>query len=630
MNGSITSRGADIQSENFFAENMAVIAKRWPGLARRILNIKPGERVITELARNNQMTAVITTGNERLYVHSTYNPSSEAQRLAESIPYDQTFFLVLYGFGLGYYAENILPRLNKKCRLIVIEPDLELFAVALRSRNLRQVLSNDAIFITGGDASQVEQDLAALIHTTYLFTVSNMHFITLPYCRRLYYDFVRQTRERLFRQIHSMLFEIGNDVADTLTGLRQSFANLKTILRTPSLSSLKGAYDGKPAIIVSAGPSLKKNVDLLDRAKGKALILATDAVLKLLLKKGILPDAVLSVERGFETYNYFYRNVDIPREIVLVGLSVLVPEIFNYYPGKKLVVFRQGEALSEWIAGVMGAESLLKVGGSVAHLAFSLARHLGANPIIFVGQDLAYSPEGETHGVGEYYGERVDVNKAEEYVPDYNGKLIPSTRIWKNFLTWFETEIAETNAICIDATEGGAYIQGTLIMTLNEALEKYAHRAIKPFYEVIPEDNCRTLERYELFKVLMKEQINKNNALSSKAIQAIKNSRRMQQMLALGGARSPKEIRRFQRMLELNDKHLVEIFQEPFLRAFIQTLVTITHFKINKLGIIDNPNKLEQSLRIQESTFQQIDGIIKVINNELELLYQQAIDVLNS
>lgn len=619
MNGSYFYVKPEAQA-GYWSSNLEILAKRFPQLLSRLLSVEPTGKVQVYQARNGMETvALLNKAGQELSVHSRYNPQAEAERIAQSIPYEKIFLLIIYGLGLGYHIRAILPRLNKKCRLVVIEPDVELLRAALERVDLRDLLAAEPLFLTAGSQAEVEQDLAKLIHTTHLFVVSNMHFVVLPYCEHMYKDFVRGTQERLFALIHSMFFEIGNDIGDTLTGLRQSFANLDIILSSPSLADLSGVYTGKPAIVVSAGPSLKKNVDLLGQAKGKALILATDAVLKLLLQKNIIPDAVFSVERGIEIFNYFYKDVNIPEEVVLVGLALVSPEVYRYYPGRKLVCFRETELMSEWIDQVTGANSLLRVGGSVAHLAFSFARHLGADPIVFIGQDLAYSPEGYSHGVGDYLGEKVDLSKVEVFVPGYDGKPLPSTVVWKNFLTWFETEIAQTNARCIDATEGGARIRGTEIMTLREVIDRYCQTPIPPLYTVLPErTEINRKERAEKVKKAIKEQEWRNRRLQKKAIKAVKYIQEMLNIMARGGARTAGEIRRVRKLLEWIDRALLEIFGEGFLRVFIQTLVATAHFRINALGVVDTPDKLKQSLLIQYNLYTQIAGVIEIINQELE------------
>ena len=48
-----------------------------------------------------------------------------------------------------------------------------------------------------------------------------------------------------------------------------------------------------PAILVSAGPSLDKNISELKKAQGKAFIVVVDAALRTVLRAGVRPDLTI-------------------------------------------------------------------------------------------------------------------------------------------------------------------------------------------------------------------------------------------------------------------------------------------------------------------------------------------------
>ena len=57
-----------------------------------------------------------------------------------------------------------------------------------------------------------------------------------------------------------------------------------------------GIFWAPSIILVSAGPSLNKNIMELKKAKNKAFIVATDTAVKPLLKAGIEPDLMVMVD----------------------------------------------------------------------------------------------------------------------------------------------------------------------------------------------------------------------------------------------------------------------------------------------------------------------------------------------
>lgn len=79
--------------------------------------------------------------------------------------------------------------------------------------------------------------------------------------------------------------------------------NLPALLEGASVEGMQ-TYFGEhldtevPAIIVSAGPSLDKNIRMLKRAKGHAFLIGVDSALKALLREEIRPDIAISIDPG--------------------------------------------------------------------------------------------------------------------------------------------------------------------------------------------------------------------------------------------------------------------------------------------------------------------------------------------
>jgi hypothetical protein len=110
------------------------------------------------------------------------------------------------------------------------------------------------------------------------------------------------------------------------------------------------------------------------------------------------------------------------------------------------------------------APSYLLTGGSVTTTAFSLAQHMGANPIILIGQDLAWT-DGKDHAdgyVSQYSREQLEARHAKGFeIEGYDGKPVRTERQLLYYKTWFEQRIAlMPDRLIVNATEGGARIEG--------------------------------------------------------------------------------------------------------------------------------------------------------------------------
>jgi hypothetical protein len=111
---------------------------------------------------------------------------------------------------------------------------------------------------------------------------------------------------------------------------------------------------------------------------------------------------------------------------------------------------------------------------TVSHLAFLVARYMGCNPIILAGLDLSF-PENKHHSKGCAKTWAVDFEKWQFIeIEDVHGGKVKTCDQFLYMLRLLEREIARTDALCIDATEGGARIKGTTVLPLEEALHLYA------------------------------------------------------------------------------------------------------------------------------------------------------------
>ncbi len=93
--------------------------------------------------------------------------------------------------------------------------------------------------------------------------------------------------------------------------------------------------DDVPVIVVSAGPSLNKNIEDLKKAVGKACIIATDTAMKPLLNAGIVPDLFVIVD-GLKPAVLF-EHKDISKTAMLIMTGVSIPSM-DMHKGKNFLL----------------------------------------------------------------------------------------------------------------------------------------------------------------------------------------------------------------------------------------------------------------------------------------------------
>lgn len=574
-------------------------------------------------------TAMFSSSDGKTYMlHSVVDPIREANELIKSVDTSKSSLYVVFGTGLGYHLKALQAAMTPSSRAIVLEP-YEDFLDFWEKKEVVSKLADKRFTFIAGDLQALQPKLDNLMRGQNIMVASNLRFVVLPAYARAFREWVKETEMQLISLIKNRVFEMGNDVADTLQGIRQIMYNLGELVCSVGAKNLEEAYQGKPAIIVSAGPSLNKNVDLLHKVKGKALILCVDASLNILLQKGIMPDAVFSIERGIETYNHFYKDRVLPSEPVLIAPPVVYPNIFDEFPGEKVVLFRKNEGVNMWFEGVL-RRGMVAMGTSVAHLAFGFANLVKADPIIFIGQDLAYSVEGYTHGEGVAIADKADLSKVEEWVEGYDGQPLPSSRVLKYFLTWFETAIAETDVLCIDATEGGARIKGTEIMTFQEAIDAYCRGGcIQPLRDIVMEKKQQSTVDEDLNKVLSayRELISFFEDIENKAKEGIELLNKVEKDTNFLRATRGKLLKVVRR-IKANDAVVQQIFRNPVAVMIFQTMVFMVNQQLADMGDKLTCENVQNNIKVQRWLLERLSQVSFKVKEELETVLEKTAEKL--
>lgn len=420
---------------------------------------------------SGQKTIRIDTGSRKQLLHSLYDPVKEAKRYCKNINFNKDSLIIVFGIGLGYHILELCRNMSKNTRIIVVEHHFNLFWNALNTVDFSEPVESGKVFFTCGDMDNIKKQILYCFNYNMHYISSNIQLYHLPNLEKIDTAKNLEIMKFIRNSISNRFFSIGNVIDDSVLGLNNILENIDTIIESPTVEELSEYYKNKPAVIVSAGPSLKKNMHLLKEAQGKALILSCDASARALLDIGVKPDAILSLERVIATYNFFYKDKVYPEDVVLIGSAVLWPNIYAEYKGKKVSI-QKPDKIGNWLNEYF-KNSIHDIGQSVSTLSFAVAKAMGCNPIILIGQDLAYT-SGKRHSDETEYQKEEEGAKADIMIEGANGEMLPSIYVFKLFRDWFERQIIlfpETTVV--NATEGGALIKGCKYMTFREAIDEY-------------------------------------------------------------------------------------------------------------------------------------------------------------
>ncbi|GGM35413.1 hypothetical protein GCM10011351_21870 [Paraliobacillus quinghaiensis] len=516
---------------------------------------------------------------------------------------------------------TIFNNATKGSAILCIEPNPEMFHFIISNYDLTELFSRKNFYLLVTDYESIPEYFGGFLTKKSLITkTSNLQFYTSHYLE--YYEKLKvlQLQKSFIDIIKTELFSLGNSTRDTLQGLLQNLLNLKTFCKTMSVNKIKNQYSSLPVVIVSAGPSLEKNINhLKEIPRENILIFAVDTSLVKLLDIGITPDAVFSIERVVQVYDYFYKDIKIPKDTVFVGPLVVYPKIIEQFTEDRMIIpLRENDAVNTWLNTlVLGESEQISMGASVAHLAFSFARYIGCNPIIFIGQDLAYGTDGLTHSKGTVYDkDKIPHRKQEEFFVDgYFEQDVKTTRTWKHFTNWFEKEFYNTEQLIINATEGGAKIRHSEQMTLRNALRKYASKPITPIYQFVDKNYEPVFDDHKGIEKRIVDESEKLKEFSIKMEQFLIIIKDME--IELDDTNKTKLYEAVNKIIEMDNVYKQDVTNLAFLNFFVQTHILIASFEFNKLNPEISESYLQGLVKIFSNLFETSKKLSDLISNEL-------------
>ncbi len=397
--------------------------------------------------------------------------------------------LYFYGFGNGILFKALLQNKNHQ-HIVVFEKDIEIIWIMFHILDFSSELQSARLMVLNTNKLEI-QDYNELCSSKPFFQFSRIYFLELMshYYERFHED-VLELNKKLVQYFKNSIVSYGNDSTDTLQGIEQFVYNLPQMITHPSykelLSKRKGISD--TAIIVSTGPSLTKQLPLLKKYASKATIFCADSSYPILAKHGIKPDYVCMLERTEITAEFFNHDFgEFDKDIVFICAGVVHPKAIEYLKGRNLVITQKVLAFPYYIN--LKDFSYAAVEFSVAHMSYFLSVLLNHKNIIFIGQDLAYAENGNSHPDDYQNSANYESQMYKHILTEaYGGKKeIKTHEVWIFFKQILEAMIIKYHITTYNCTEGGARIEGTIEKPFLWACENLLDKDLnKPFEKLEP------------------------------------------------------------------------------------------------------------------------------------------------
>lgn len=424
-----------------------------------------------ETAKDGNHIDVYMQDDMQIVMQSKYRPLEEAKRFVKQYEGIKDGSCVLFlGLGNGYIARELL--LRDKATFVFYEPSMEYFSYVIERYDIRDLILAGHIYIYVEGINAECMPLEMYHHVNAL----NWHLFyleALPKYRQIYpIQFERLAKLYDESRLHGYQnYDIQNFYSEA--HMSNALHNLELIYRGSSVFEYKDILPATmPVIVVAAGPSLEKNVELLREYRKRAFILCVDRAAPILAKRGIRPHAFVTVDArkdprlfasdiASETpwFAYTTSNYDALKQLRHANI-IFASTLFGY-----------GEDLFQKVGSDLFR---MESGGSVATNAVNIAIYMGSRNIIVIGQDLACTNN-------KAYADAETEVKQENLIPvkGFYGDTVMTRGDYKAFIDYYEANAARRKDVrFINATEGGAYIEGMDHMGLSEAIKQFPENVL--------------------------------------------------------------------------------------------------------------------------------------------------------
>ncbi|EIP2824312.1 motility associated factor glycosyltransferase family protein [Campylobacter jejuni] len=418
-------------------------------------------------------------------------------------------FICIYGIGNALLIKNLAKHYK---HLLVFESEIELFILALSVIDLSEELKFYKIVLFDCVAKDLEIQIAMIFDQQSILEYLSLYemFISSHYYLKYYETSILSLNELCIKSASVAVRNADITCFLPLLTHGQFLQNIPSMLESIPfqriLSERKNKFEN--AIVVSAGPSLAKQLSLLKAYQDKAVIFCADGALSMLEKKSIVPDYVLNIDFEDLPLRFFQNKENLKQSIIALECATHPNVVHSLRAENCMIVLRNKALYQRFNLNDFG---YIDTGTHVSHFSYTLALALGFKNIIMIGQDLAFDEEGNSHSKGFVLGERIDhaLSIPTLQVPAYAGKGEVLTHIaWNDYRIKLEYLFAcnSKEAKFYNATEGGARINFTEELSFKECCEKFLTKE-KPKFEL---PKSLTKNRSDKFLVKFKEKIQKD------------------------------------------------------------------------------------------------------------------------
>lgn len=480
---------------HIYEKNIEVLKERFPYIVKSIEKMEniSVDKIYIDKDIDEKKIYAIEKDGYLWYLNSRYHSEQMIKQWCEKHKRVHYFEPeIIFGLGAGEYFRAFRKE-NLENAVFIYEPDWALFIFMLHENDMTDIFEDENLYFAVGEEG-IPHIAAWLSQVINYSNYQYCEFCILPGYASIYpYEYLLY--KRAYMELFESLVLRKNTLINRANGMvKNELLNIKDIISQYSLVELLKKFQEKrgempdTAFLISAGPSLDKNIQDLKLIQGRAFIMAVDTAIRPLLQAGVTPDIFITIDAAKDIFLFQQEGVE---KIPLIMNSDVASGVSQVHTGQHFYIMNGGNYALKYFNKYNKLCTSGGSGGSVATDAFAFLVRMGFSTIVLVGQDLAY-PGNRSHAKAAY-DDFVDPKTQKGHffmVEDIYGEKVLTRLDMNCYRRWFETEIAKHKELrVIDATEGGAKIRGAEIKTLKEVIEQLNNDAYN-FSEIIENIEC--------------------------------------------------------------------------------------------------------------------------------------------
>ncbi len=422
-----------------------------------------------EKAQNGEWTLGVQEESSLFRVHSKIDPSAEGRLWAEQFEMENRTAYFVLGCGLGYHILALQKNIPPDSKIIVAVSEVEMqLLLSLKEKVPAHLFSQDIILLL---RSMQEHNMAVISHQFMLkHQIKKLKVCPYRPAMRLAQNFYDSCQESIVKRIEQTMSGTFNVLFWTGALFTKNFCkNIVHIVENPGIQKVSKLFSQEtPVVVVGAGPSLDKNIQVLKEMRSDVVIIAAGSAMAALKRAEIVPHFLFIVDAWSAMFDAVKDSVN--SQTVLIANYVTNEQVIDVYPGKKIFVLSNDVPPLTALRKYLPKTENLSHAISVSTLAVDFAQACGSTKVILVGQDLSF-PYGnkQQHALGvetaAYEGESL-------MIEGYEGGLVSTDASLKLVIDFFNAYVqTHPHVDFINATEGGAKIQAMRQASLRSVAE---------------------------------------------------------------------------------------------------------------------------------------------------------------